>query len=892
MYELFANTGVQLLFFPVQRADFAYDETHRGWQRCFLAKGSGKGELPFIQWQWVDSPSRIFLAVDTTCGDPRRGYFVSEETLVADQTFVLGGLLDAKLNKPLEFGRRLDDEGKPIDDPLRFLIRARGDGDPRDVHLAVDFGNSRTGALLLELSGATHRNEDMLPLDLINRFRLDAWDERGLLRPRADSRWFTSQTHWCTTPYLAPEPRIITATRKELQKGKLFGTKEVYITEEFTVKPALFDDLSLVRMGREAVDVTNAIRGEGRPYTGLSSPKRYLWAGDSQWLEGADWHMADPFDRHNHEGRHVAKLQGSLLRFFDQNDSDRVLEADAWTEADENPEAAPLPRYAPRVLMTAALYEIMCQSFALINSIGYRRRMGDESRMRRLISVNLSFPSGMIAPERERLLHQARKAARVFQWTLGKKQQRSVDANLSIDEASAVHLTYIWSELQLIGNNPKLWFELTGRLRGDPKMAVAGAAEQLPNEVRIACVDIGGGTTDLMIALYRYKSDRAIQTIQEEVLHRDGISLAGDQLMKRLLETIVVPEFGRAVGLDNTKLQRLFGPEAVHNRGFRHLRKDWINRLFVPLAVTYLERAGLESQAPISHTDPQIVAAEVIESLQRKINELYGIGEFDVLLNDMRLIYDASAFERLVRNVFQDLLFDFCGRIVERDVDVVLLAGQPTKLKPIQDLIQSYLPLTSSRIVPMHNYYAGVGYPYQDEQGQNLGRIVDPKSAVVVGTAIHFLATQGMLAQLNFELQDPIRSKSYFWGILNDKNFKIYNDNLLFRGDDPSRQLSFKVKSDRLMIGRRLSPSETALPSPVYMLRVEGEGSGGIDLEVKLERYVAKGSAEELLRLADAKGTVRGRPAQVDANVRLDLVTLAHERYYLDSGSLDNIAMA
>ena len=182
MYELFANTGVQLLFFPVQRADFAYTETHRGWQRCFLAKGSGKVELPFIQWQWVDSPSRTFLAVDTTCGDPRRGYFVSEETLVADQTFVLDGLLDATLNKPLDFGRQLDEEGKPIHDPLRFLIRARRDGDPRDVPLAVDFGNSRTGALLLELSCATHRNEDMLPLDLINRFRLDAWDERGLLR--------------------------------------------------------------------------------------------------------------------------------------------------------------------------------------------------------------------------------------------------------------------------------------------------------------------------------------------------------------------------------------------------------------------------------------------------------------------------------------------------------------------------------------------------------------------------------------------------------------------------------------------------------------------------------------------------------------------------------------
>jgi hypothetical protein len=41
--------------------------------------------------------------------------------------------------------------------------------------------------------------------------------------------------------------------------------------------------------------------------------------------------------------------------------------------------------------------------------------------------------------------------------TLG-KHQRQPQLNVSIDEASALHLTYIWSELRLLGRDPRLWF--------------------------------------------------------------------------------------------------------------------------------------------------------------------------------------------------------------------------------------------------------------------------------------------------------------------------------------------------------------------------------------------------------------------------------------------------
>ena len=103
------------------------------------------------------------------------------------------------------------------------------------------------------------------------------------------------------------------------------------------------------------------------------------------------------------------------------------------------------------------------------------------------------------------------------------------------------------------------------------------------SEIRIACIDVGGGTTDLMIARYNFES-KIDDSIRGAVLHQDGIALGGDQLVKRLLETIIVPAFAEAVGLEDEDIQFLFGPEVPKNREFRAQRVSWINRFFVPLA--------------------------------------------------------------------------------------------------------------------------------------------------------------------------------------------------------------------------------------------------------------------------------------------------------------------
>ena len=61
------------------------------------------------------------------------------------------------------------------------------------------------------------------------------------------------------------------------------------------------------------------------------------------------------------------------------------------------------PRHAPRARMTAALYELLCQADSFVNSPAYRNKSGDAGRTREIRTLTLSYPTGMIQAERDRL---------------------------------------------------------------------------------------------------------------------------------------------------------------------------------------------------------------------------------------------------------------------------------------------------------------------------------------------------------------------------------------------------------------------------------------------------------------------------------------------------------
>ena len=928
MHILFANTGVQIVCIPLTSGRrFTTAQIGYGWQHCQcrnqeedVPDDGPPVEFRYIQWQVIQAQtSKLFLAVDTSLGDPEVGYFCDPTSLAGDFNVKPEEILDLT-GEPLQ--------GLPkIDLCLRAATATAGEAKP--VHLVVDFGNSRTGALLLEVSGEVSQSAEMMPFELQNRYSFDAFDDEGQPVSQPNARWFSSRVKWCNSPYLPSAEMVKKEFYRESVKG-LLGKKKVTRERELVVRPDLFSDLSMVRMGREADDVGQIMHAKGDYRTGMSSPKRYLWADDASWLEGAFWYMADPHDRCK-TNTFASKVQGDLLKFLHEDDRDFLLEDNEPSEDDFAPTVPVKPQHAPRTLMVTAIYELLCQAYGYINSLGYRSRSGDAARSRELRSLTMTYPTGMFQPEYDRFVKQVEKAIEIFNKTVGRHQRVKPTVSFSIDEASAVHLTYIWSELRMLGQDPRMWFAAlsrnhsplaaaptattaieqeddavgsvpAGRKRNRGRIRRPGASqsttdydegeEHIGREIRIACIDIGGGTTDMMIARYTYQPG-IDDSIHGEVMHQDGIGIAGDQLVKRLLEKIIVPAFADSVGLEEEDVQLLFGPAVPKNRGFVSQRIDWMNRLFVPLAEAYLQRAVDDlDETEITHTDPDLVDPAVLESLEHVCTQLRGPGYYNVQ-QELELEFDKQTFEDVVHEVFDDLLFDFCERIVEHDTDVILLAGQPSKLSYIQELVQTYVPLPASRIIPMFNHYAGNWYPYQDSKGHAPGLIVDPKSAVVVGAAVEFLARNGMLPQFKFSMVAKTIENTYYWGVMTESSSSIREERVLFRPVDENTRdewTEFTTIGQRVILGRKMTAEEDAQATPIYVIKMDTGGRiSPTEVTLRIRRQRASDNVEEHLEIDSVSGTVAGEPATLGQNVHFGWRTLADERFFLDTGGLDNI---
>ena len=224
MHTLFANTGIQVVCIPLPSGRrYTSAQIGYGWQYCKCQTAGGEDEepktveYPYVQWQVIQSHvSKLFLAVDTTLGDPEIGFFCDPTSLAGDFFIDLENIVDLT-GQPLM--------GLP---PLNVCIRAATAtaGESKPVHLVVDFGNSRTGALLVEMSGEVTQAAEMLPFELFNRYTLDSFDEQGESVSRPAARWFSSKTRWCNSPYQLARETAKTEYYRDTVKG-ILGKKQV-----------------------------------------------------------------------------------------------------------------------------------------------------------------------------------------------------------------------------------------------------------------------------------------------------------------------------------------------------------------------------------------------------------------------------------------------------------------------------------------------------------------------------------------------------------------------------------------------------------------------------------------------------------------------------------------
>ncbi|WP_412508884.1 virulence factor SrfB [Roseovarius sp. SYSU LYC5161] len=768
---------------------------------------------------------------------------------------------------------------------IRFVntVSERDAVTPVSVDLVLDVGNSRTCGILIEqFAGESN-------VELARSFPLEI---RDLSRPEFQyTGLFQSRVEFAELRF--GDDRY--ASRS--------GRRNAFMWPSF------------VRLGPEAGRLVQAEEGT-ETISGLSSPKRYLWddAAVSQ-----DWRF------HNHnDPNNLPKAVRAAMRHL--NESGDVLEQLKYDmsrglrpRGAGSMTPAIRPQFSRSALFGFMLAEIIAHTLIQVNDPASRSRRPQSDLPRRLNRIILSLPTATSIQEQAIIRSRAAGALHLVWSMLGIGEGDSVisrrpDLMIDWDEASATQLVYLYSELtQKFEGRIDTFLQLKGKPR------VTGDVKEPQPTLRLACVDIGGGTTDLMITTYRGEANRVLHP---EQTFREGFRVAGDDLVHRVVSGIILPRLqdsieqagGRYVG---EKMRELFGGDrGGQDQQAVQRRRQFSIRVLVPLAEAVLaasERSGEFDRIDLDigevlglHSPEDDTESE--ETDTQKVNETLGYiergaaetGAAGWSLADVTLTTTREDVDAISREVFQKVLSNMGEVIDHLGVDLVLLTGRPSRLPAVRAIIEEMMVVPPHRLISMHTYKTGRWYPFRDPVTQRIG---DPKSTVAVGGMLIALAESRIP---NFKVTTEafqMRSTARFIGEM-DRNGQILDERVLFADIDLDKKSRAGEQTATLSmfspvhIGSRQLELERWTTTPLYRLdfanaaarqrpspvRVTLEKDEGDDDEAQTtEARLRRESLREAFKISEVYDGEGDQMKNTDLVLRLQTLGFDDD-YWIDTG--------
>lgn len=709
---------------------------------------------------------------------------------------------------------------------------------PVDVDLVLDIGNSRTCGMLMETSG-----DD--PVDMNDSYRLEL---RDLSQPEQ--------------VYDEPFP-----SRIEFVRGG-FGDEKL---SRRSGRSSAFLWPTVTRVGFEAQALSYYSHGtEGN--TGLSSPKRYLWDTDPR-------HHAWRFNP-GPDGASGDSGPVTTGPFVGQ------LREDGEVLSPGEPPAV-TALFSRGALMSFFVAEVLLQAFVQINSPGRRYERAYSDAPRRLRRMILTLPTAMPLAERKLFSRRVQTAIRLTWRALGLPEDQAPEPFLQWDEATGTQIVFLYNEIKHnFQGDAALFFQVFGRTREN-----YGEAPCL----RLASIDIGGGTTDLIITTYQLEGGTAVKPTQE---FREGFNIAGDDVLCGLIERNVLPALLEAIhqsGAANPEelLARLLGA----NRGDqaerdRTLRRQFANQVTLPLALELLHRY---ENADLSTSNEAVTLKladvypsgsgpheQVVAFLEDAVREA---GGREFRLAEVPFATTMLALDTTVRRILGQVLSDLCEVVHLYDCDYLLVSGRPCRLPAVRAAILAKLPTPPDRIVSLHAYRVGHWYPFRSVSG----RLTDPKTTAAVGAMVCALS-EGQLYKFNLRSRElGMKSTARFIGVL-EQTGRLKQENVLFANlelEDRKTRLpeaTFNFYAP-VFLGFRQLNVERWPASPLYRVtfaQPRDASTKALPLKVILERSTDENVDLDfkVLDVSDAAGN-----QQPGGVVLLKLQTLKDEYgYWLDTG--------
>lgn len=588
---------------------------------------------------------------------------------------------------------------------------------------------------------------------------------------------------------------------------------------------SLFAWNSIVRVGEEASRLMYHARdndGLEELTTNYSSPKRYLW-DRKEYLGKWDFLVTedDPLSIRAAAGSVFLK---GLTPWFDK----------AGNLMETRRPGGNGSHFSRSSLMTFAFVEVLQQAYMYVNSIKYRFLRGRVDCPRRLRNIIITAPTAMPLSEQVTLRQCATDAFTVLKriyphWedahiipapemiAPAPVEGLAMERSWCYDEATASQFVFLYAELHEKYNGEiDRFIKAKGHVR--PEFVKRGYEKEV---LTIASIDIGAGTTDMMICSYT-QSDKGQGRIKPKPLFWDSFYLAGDDILKNIILNFIINGesqddmvgsisgilFRRLMSMTDEEIGAM--PISHKNAAFEHLFNDIVNsadakerelhvrtfssnvvanffgvdasgmnfrdktcrldfntQVSLPIARLFMDLLRLKRPARTYGFDDIFTTNRPSQYLLDHFKHHFG---FD--LNEVSWRFNPYEVSRIVKKTMSPLMRQLSILLDAYQIDILVLAGRPTSLDTITDLFITYYPVSPDRLVCLNQFHVGNWYPLATDKGY----FVDQKSVVAVGAMVGHLASTVGFHGLRIDMEDFIKemhSTANYIGLYNPDNFSV-----------------------------------------------------------------------------------------------------------------------
>lgn len=479
---------------------------------------------------------------------------------------------------------------------------------------------------------------------------------------------------------------------------------------------------------------------------GLEAPKRFLW---DRAPSSKEWYFASM----NSEAQRPVESVGVTDRMTVQGQYvSRLIQSEEELNAER--------KFSRQSISMFLFLEICCQIHRQINSHSFREAHGDATTLRTLNRMVISCPTAMSKLEQVALRKACEAAILICTENLSlykmdlftrgahalpvvypsSKELAKPDDQIAdrvewgMDEATLSQLVWLYTES-------------VQKRKTNTKQLLSDYSANGP--LRIASVDLGGGTLDLMVCDHHLTSNRGIAEVRPDPVFWETIYKAGDDLLGQVIKTLLLRNSDGSPSLEkfmidagvndySGRIDNFFGDSPVHqtsiDKSYRHFL---FKSLFRPMAKQFLEDANSEDAKRYKASD--WLSSDVIESreLRSYFSEKLGVNLFDV-----EWVSNPKKTNQVVVQFYKRQI-EFLARTSDAvKPHVMLLTGGGFKSNALERAMIQACDLPLSRIVNLNHYTLGKWYPYVNERA----RLNHSKSIVSVGVAIADLANRRKLA--------------------------------------------------------------------------------------------------------------------------------------------------